>query len=580
MSDRAPQPAPIRSESLRVAAGLVASFAIFLAVAWPAVATTPFFTKGEPREALVVQAMARGEGWILPRRNADEVPSKPPLFHWLAAAVASIRGEVDEAAVRIPSLVTTTLAAAATAAVAGQWWGSRAAIAAAIVLLGSGQWLASSVTARVDGVLASAVSLALLAAGVCLARGRAIPTVCFALVAAAVLAKGPVGAALPAVVVVSFLVAEGRVRDLGRRELQLFAAALVVASCWYVAAFLAAGDAFFVKQIVNENLFRVLDPDAADVGHVRPFWYYLPLLAGGFAPWSLFLPAVFVVLARRGALAEPEVRYAGTWALVTVVLFSLAGSKRAVYLLPCYPALALLAARAWTLIEPGDRIATGWVRAGAGITAVIFSGLGLVLLGGAVGAPLGTLLARCVSETDARNVPALLATLHSRPMAVGLAGAALLSAALLLARRTIDGRARPALAGVALGIFATAATVSTSLLPPLAAARSMEGFMERVAVLVPENEPLFFYRAFDYGAVFYRGQPIPQRTELPEQATTKGAWLLTWRDSVPAVEEATRQMGADAAAVSATAIANAEDPSSLALVHIAKRTGDERVDGN
>src|SRR3954453_23700992 len=53
----------------------------------PAVAT-PFFTKGEPREGLVVRRMVEHGEWMLPRRPSGEglaIASKPPLFHWLGA---------------------------------------------------------------------------------------------------------------------------------------------------------------------------------------------------------------------------------------------------------------------------------------------------------------------------------------------------------------------------------------------------------------------------------------------------------------------------------------------------------------
>src|SRR2546425_10844227 len=43
---------------------------------------------GEAREGLVVREMLRTGDWILPLWNGSVVPSKPPLFHWLAAGAA------------------------------------------------------------------------------------------------------------------------------------------------------------------------------------------------------------------------------------------------------------------------------------------------------------------------------------------------------------------------------------------------------------------------------------------------------------------------------------------------------------
>jgi len=63
----------------------------------------PFYTKGEPREAVTVFAIVHGGGVILPQRAGIEIPSKPLLMHWLAALVSLIAGSVDEFSVRLPS---------------------------------------------------------------------------------------------------------------------------------------------------------------------------------------------------------------------------------------------------------------------------------------------------------------------------------------------------------------------------------------------------------------------------------------------------------------------------------------------
>src|SRR5207253_10508733 len=79
------------------ACGLLALSAV---LAVPAITTrTPFYTKGEPREALVVQTIVRGEAFVLPMRNGNELPSKPPLFHWLGALASIVHAQANEAAI-------------------------------------------------------------------------------------------------------------------------------------------------------------------------------------------------------------------------------------------------------------------------------------------------------------------------------------------------------------------------------------------------------------------------------------------------------------------------------------------------
>src|ERR1043165_3287280 len=70
---------------------------------FPYLGNTPFFDKGEPREALAVQDIVQRGEWLVPLKRATDIPSKPPLFHWSAAAVAKATGSLTEATIRFPS---------------------------------------------------------------------------------------------------------------------------------------------------------------------------------------------------------------------------------------------------------------------------------------------------------------------------------------------------------------------------------------------------------------------------------------------------------------------------------------------
>jgi|GEM_PF-1016231 len=636
-----------------VGAGLVAIVAAFALLAWPAIGQTPFFTKGEPREALVVQAIVRGQGFVLPLRNGDEIPSKPPLFHWLGAlaglaqnrltgahhaaelpgvATLSVMPNVSEAAVRAPSLVTGLLVLVATALTAYRWAGAATALLSALVLATSVQWLASSVSARVDMVMAGAVALALLSFAKAYERSRPIPNLAYALATAAVLAKGPVGVVLPVAIVLVFLTLRGDLRYLGRRDLHRLAVAVGVAAAWYVAAFVMAGDAFVAKQILKENFYRVIDPDSVEAGHVRPFWYYLPLLAAGFAPWSLFVPAFAASLwPRRGQWRSVPLLLPVVWSVVTVALFSAAGSKRGVYLLPAYPALALLAGQAWSaLARRGGKVArttadadiaadaplpalpsgtdqpplhesdaasqaleersSRWSRLtlllGSGLVAVVTALALLLVAAHFVGLPVGAALDLLLGNLDMQNVPAVLASLdeHRVPLAAWCLAT---SAALVLLLRSMRSEQwTQALACVAASVLALAALASTSVLPALARRRTPEPFVQRVAQVVPAGASLSFYGGFDYAVVFYRGTPIPLRAALSDIAEPDGAWLLTWRTALPALNAQAHELadggqqgaGYDVQEVLHDADAEHPDRPSLVLARITRRVTDTRSD--
>src|SRR5438046_10638669 len=79
------------------------------ALYFPYLDSTPFFDKGEPREAMAVQDIVQRGEWLVPLKRATDIPSKPPLFHWSAALTAKVSGRLDEATIRFPSALYATL---------------------------------------------------------------------------------------------------------------------------------------------------------------------------------------------------------------------------------------------------------------------------------------------------------------------------------------------------------------------------------------------------------------------------------------------------------------------------------------
>lgn len=549
-----------------------------------------------------MQTIVRGDGIILPMRNGDELPSKPPLFHWLGALASVVHGRVSEGTIRFPGLVASLITVAATAAAAWVWWGPATGALTAVVLATSFQWLSSSVSARVDMILAAAITLALLLFARAIQTGRRIPATAYALLAAATLTKGPVGLVLPVAVALITLTLRGELRFLGWRDLRLLSIWTGVAVAWYVAAFVVGGEDFFAKQILKENVFRVLDPDSVEAGHVAPLWYYVPLLAAGLAPWSLFLPGLAAAAWTRksdalGAMPpdspnrfDPHTLFALVWGGVAFVMFSLAGSKRAVYLLPAYPAYAMLIATAFSRVmreRPGAGAGLA-LAAGAAASAAVLTIVGIVVLAGTAAVPLDGWIRGLVSDADVNNVTPMLAATREHWAVVVPCGAAMLAAAWITLRALRHGRWDLVVVATAVAMFALSATVSTTLLPAMAAKRSTRAVMARVEQHVPLTTALSFYRAFDYGAVFYRGAAIPLRSTLADVPEIDGAWLLTWPAFLPDLAEEVRKLDTGGEAAGAyeveEAIASEDvDPSdrtSLVLVRIVRRIGDEHSDGN
>ena len=351
----------MRARDLALFALLLATLIAVLQV-WP-----PIATRGEAREGLVVRELVAGGDWVLPRRQGV-LASKPPLYHWLAAAAVRAFGWSD-AAVRLPSAVGAWCTAVVTFALGLLLLGDRRSAWLAVgILFASWGFTRSALEARVDMLFAACVTTS--TAGIAwwamrdASPGRAIAWLA---AAAAVLVKGPAGAVLPALVATLFLASGGELGRLsGLWSARAAAAAGALAGGWYLAALVAGGREFLAVQVLKENVDRF-----AGRGEFAPHrtlaWLLMPrYFLGHLAPWHL---AVLDDLRRwwRGEPATAGGRLLHCWWIVVLVVFTVAAGKRPVYLLPLYPAIALLGARAL-----GRRMVSraGWTRLGAAVGAM------------------------------------------------------------------------------------------------------------------------------------------------------------------------------------------------------------------
>jgi 4-amino-4-deoxy-L-arabinose transferase-like glycosyltransferase len=344
-------------------------------VAWLAV-PPPIGLHGEAREGLVVREIVRHGSWILPRR-LGELPSKPPLFHWIAALGAHAFGFGDTS-LRLPSALAAWVVAATTFVLGAALGGRRTGWLAAGALLGMNPFWKCAAEARVDMVLTACTTVSLAAFLLWYQAvsdgkgdGRAARAACWLAAAGAVLAKGPLGLVLPALVIVVFLASR---RDLGllRRlwSWPLAAAVLALDGGWYALAWRAGGNAVLARQLLQENVHRFVGAGefAAHPTKHSPFRMET-MLALQFLPWNLAL----VVAARdavRGGREDGAGRFLHVWWLVMLVVFTVSAAKRPVYLLPLAPALALVAGR-WL-----GRALDAGARRGLVAGAVVVAALG------------------------------------------------------------------------------------------------------------------------------------------------------------------------------------------------------------
>jgi 4-amino-4-deoxy-L-arabinose transferase-like glycosyltransferase len=349
-----------------------------LTVAW-LVATAwarPLMLPDEGRYVGVAWEMLRSGDWLTPTLNGLPYFHKPPLFYWITAASMSVFGPHPWAA-RAAPMLGACLGALALYAFARRWASERAARATVLVLLVQPLFYLGGQFANLDMLVAGCIcaTILLLAhASLSAERGldfRAARESAYALAALGVLAKGLIGAVLPVMVIVAWLVLRRRWPDLRAlvswRGAVLFA---VLACPWFLAMqwrFSDFLDYFFVVQHFKRYA-------TSGFNNAQPFWFYPVVLTVFSLPFVPWLRPAF----SRGYFKDPErgpVRLLMlAWIVVVVAFFSLPRSKLLGYVLPAVPPLAYLVADAYlSLVSPSPRTAQRW-RAGIGVAALVSLG--------------------------------------------------------------------------------------------------------------------------------------------------------------------------------------------------------------
>ena len=352
-----------------------------LVLLFGALGRADLFNPDEPREAEIAREMGASGDHLVPRLNGDPFLEKPPLFYWLVCGAYAVAGGPGELPARFPPALCGFLAVALTWLLGRDLVGERGALLAAVVLLTSFQFLWTSRRCMIDMPLTLAVLLA------CMALERSTRStgparpwwlVVFSLsVAAAVFLKGIVGAGIPALALAGSLAARRDWRGIVRPGiLAAGLGALMPVGAWVLALGLRLGSGAVLDLVWVNNVLRFVG--GAAKGHVQPWYYYVPTLLTDFAPWSLVLPFV-LVSAAIAILRTPDqergrLLFLVSWLVVPFLVLSIASTKRGIYLLPLYPAAALLVG--WWLARAvpsrGARIAGGVLVAVTIVIAALF----------------------------------------------------------------------------------------------------------------------------------------------------------------------------------------------------------------
>lgn len=444
------------------------------AIILPFLGVGEIYQVSEGREGVVVHAMLETGSYVLPLRHAEIVPSKPPLFHWIAAALTPMTSSDPELALRMPS------ALAAIAMVIALFWnlatlrGVRFGLLAALIMLTTNGFLRLSADGRVDMLFTFLATMAVIRWMVAYSRSQEVrvgetgiagslppelPSSAYRELAVwtglAVLGKGPLGIVLPLLVLGTAVVVLHGVRAVRIFFRKEWWWTFALSGPWYFLATLQGKSAFVGRQIFFENVGRFFGGEGISK---KPPWFYLAEFWKHAMPWGFVLLAfgVLIVRARRRATldeylpadssARTILRFALVWFVTPIVFFSLSSGKRAAYLLAVVPPMCIILS---ILLEATrERLGKFWTDRGSALVrrlSEVILGLFVVSCPLAVATYSGVATPLVGERRSLSNVIVALEEVLARDGRLFLVGVAVLStvaiSSLLIAGRRGSGRA-------------------------------------------------------------------------------------------------------------------------------------------
>lgn len=317
--------------------------------------------------------MAASGDWLTPRLNGLKYFEKPALQYWATAAAFTLFGEREWTA-RLWSALTGFLGILTVYFTGRRVFSPQAGFYGALVLASSLLYVLIGHINTLDMGVTFFMTLGL--AGFLLAQRSAAGErerrnwmwLTWAALALSVLSKGLMGVVLPGAALMIYSLAERDFSVWKRLHVMSgLAIFLAIAAPWFIAVTVVNPE-FFRFFFIHEHFERFLTKVH---GRYQPWWYFVPIFLAGILPWPLL---AFDTLARawKQESGNPEKfrpqRFLLIWSVFIYFFFSISDSKLPSYILPVFPALALLMGYRLTQI---DRKTFLWQAAPLAVLAAV-----------------------------------------------------------------------------------------------------------------------------------------------------------------------------------------------------------------
>ncbi|MCX7194248.1 MAG: glycosyltransferase family 39 protein [Proteobacteria bacterium] len=305
----------------------------------------------EGRYAEIPREMVESGDWVTPRLNDLKYFEKPPLQYWATATAYTVFGEHQWTS-RLWAGLTGFAGLFLVWFSGRRLFGYEAAGYAALLLSSSMLYVLMSHINTLDMGVTFFITLGIF--GLLLGQTETDPVqrrnwmlLAWAGLGLAVLSKGLMGIILPGTAVFIYCLVQRDFTVLKRMNwLSGVALFLLITAPWFYLV-MKANPEFFQRFFIYEHYTRFT---TKELGRYQPWYYFVPILLAGALPWTVLMFDSMFHLGRpawRGGLGKPfnAALFLLIWAIFIYVFFSISDSKLPSYLLPMFPALALLMGR-------------------------------------------------------------------------------------------------------------------------------------------------------------------------------------------------------------------------------------------
>jgi 4-amino-4-deoxy-L-arabinose transferase-like glycosyltransferase len=315
-------------------------FSILLFV--PSTLNRDLHYRDELRYTEVAREMENSGNYFVPRLGGRIYTDKPPFYFWFLIFSKEIFGEYSAPAMVSPSIISAVIILLLTFLFARSILDEKYAFLASIILATTVLFFSLSIFVRMDLLMMVFITAALVTFFMAYQnQNNYFYLFAYLFIAIATAIKGPAGFLIPLATIFGFVIWDQSLEKLQEMKLmQGLGIFFSVILLWLIPAFIFGGKEYIYDLLVLQTFGRAVNSFA----HSEPFYYYFTTLPLTLLPWTFMLISSLFYIIKHYRNINTELKFILSWFFWPLLLFSFFSGKLVFYLLPIYPAAAILIA--------------------------------------------------------------------------------------------------------------------------------------------------------------------------------------------------------------------------------------------